>query len=75
MKVYRQTGEVETKIMIKRKNRDGKVTNEYEEDWEMVLDEQYPSNETQDVGWYHKNISKKSLNIWIINMSIFYKNI
>lgn len=47
MKVYRQTGEVETKIMMKKKNRDCKSSNELDEDCEMNADNQYPCGDMQ----------------------------
>lgn len=44
MKVYRQTGEVETKIMMKRKNRDSKQCVEIEQDADMEYEQQYSTN-------------------------------
>lgn len=51
MKVYRQTGEVETKIMMKRKNRDSKQSVD-NEDADMELDQQCSTNVDSHVQSY-----------------------
>ena len=44
MKVFRQTGEVETKIMMKKKNRDSKQCNYIDQDVDMDVERQYSAN-------------------------------
>lgn len=53
MKVYRQTGEVETKIMMKKKNKDSKLSNDFDEDCEMNVEHQYPSEDMQAPASYY----------------------
>ena len=65
MKVYRQTGEVETKVMMKKKNRDSTQWIDVDQEADMDIDQPYSANvdSQAQTSYYESNYGQCQLPI------------